>query len=190
MLLYVNTYSNSVIESSLASVKFMQVIMNVNLPYRFNCWCKWMYILRKWTAKGVKDNFCIYLHCTLIVAVFVELPHSLLASHLYSPSWLLLICVTSNMCPLWRWPPGLIQDTVGKRTPDTWHDRVTLWPSVIFWSCVIWVIEEGTVKEKWECGRILKVASEQLVHFNTCIISFPTTARSSLRPNCHQQTSR
>ena len=124
---------------------------------------------------AIKDNFYIYLHCTSIVAVFVELPHSLLASHLYSPSWVLLICVTSNMCPLWRWPRGLIQDTVGEGTPDTWHDRVTLWPSVIFWSCVIWVTEEGTVKEKWECGRILKVASEQLVHFNNCIISFPIT---------------
>ena len=137
-----------------------------------------------------KDNFCMFLHCTSIVAVFVALPHSLLASYLYSPAWVLLMCVTSNMCPLWRWPPGLIQDTIGAGTPDTWHDRVTLLPSVIFWSCVIWVIEEGTVKEKWKCERILKVASNQLVHFNTCIISFPTySACNSFRLNCHRQTS-
>ena len=121
-----------------------------------------------------KDNFCMFLHCTSIVAVFVALPHSLLASYLYSPAWVLLMCVTSNMCPLWRWPPGLIQDTIGAGTPDTWHDRVTLLPSVILWSCVIWVIEEGTVKENWKCERILKVVSNQLVNFNTCIISFPT----------------
>ena len=121
-----------------------------------------------------KYNLCMYLHCTSIFAVSVALPHSLLASHLYSPAWLLLMCVTSNMCPLWRWPPGLIQDTVGAGTPDTWHDRVTLPPSVIFWSCVIWVIEEGTVKEKGKCGRMLKVVSDQPVHFDRSIISFPT----------------
>ena len=34
-------------------MKFMEVLMNVYLPYSFSCWRKWMYILRKWTAKGV-----------------------------------------------------------------------------------------------------------------------------------------
>ena len=53
MLLNVNTYAISVIESSFALTKFMEVLMNVYLPYSFNCWRKWMYILRKWTAKGV-----------------------------------------------------------------------------------------------------------------------------------------
>ena len=43
----------SVIESSFALMKFLEVLMNVYLPYSFNCWRKWMYILRKWTAKGV-----------------------------------------------------------------------------------------------------------------------------------------
>ena len=52
MLLNVNTYSNSVIKSLFALVKFMEVLMNVYLPYSFN-WRKSMYILRKWTAKGV-----------------------------------------------------------------------------------------------------------------------------------------
>ena len=53
MLLNVNTYANSVIESSFAFMNFIEVLMNVYLPYSFNCWRKWMYILRKWTAKGV-----------------------------------------------------------------------------------------------------------------------------------------
>ena len=35
MLLNVNTHANSVIESSL--MKFMEVLMNVYLPYSFNC---------------------------------------------------------------------------------------------------------------------------------------------------------
>ena len=37
MLLNVNTYANSVIESSFALMKFMEVLMNVYLPYSFNC---------------------------------------------------------------------------------------------------------------------------------------------------------
>ena len=31
----------------------MEVLMNVYLRYSFNSWRKWLYILRKWTAKGV-----------------------------------------------------------------------------------------------------------------------------------------
>ena len=127
----------------------------------------WYTLTEKYKKQHVtKDNFYMFLHCTLIVAVFVALSHSLLASHLYLPSWVLLMCLTSNMYLLWRWPPGLIQDTAGAGTPDTWHNRVTLPPSVILWSCDIWVIEEGTVKEKWKFGRI--------VHFQNCIISIPT----------------
>ena len=53
MLLNVNTYANSVIESSFAFMNFIEVLMNVYLPYSFNCWRKWMFILCKWTAKGV-----------------------------------------------------------------------------------------------------------------------------------------
>ena len=37
MLLNVNTYANSVIESSFALTKFMEVLMNVYFPYSFNC---------------------------------------------------------------------------------------------------------------------------------------------------------
>ena len=37
MLLNVNTYASSVIESSFALMKFMEVLMNVYLPYSFNC---------------------------------------------------------------------------------------------------------------------------------------------------------
>ena len=36
MLLNVNTYVNSVIESLFALMKFMKVLMNVYLPYSFN----------------------------------------------------------------------------------------------------------------------------------------------------------
>ena len=37
MVLNVNTYVNSVIESSFALMKSMKVLMNVYLPYSFNC---------------------------------------------------------------------------------------------------------------------------------------------------------
>ena len=141
----------------------------INKPLQHKSYreANWYTFTKRYKKQHVtKDKFYMFLHCTLIVAVFVALPHSLLASHLYLQSWVLLMCLTSNMYPLWRWLPGLIQDTVGAGTPDTWHNRITLPPSVIFWSCVIWVIEEGTVKEKWKCGRI--------VHFHNCIISIPT----------------
>ena len=83
------------------------------------------------------------LNWTWMLAVFVALPHSLLASHLYSPAWLLLMLVTSNILPLWRWPLGVIQDTIEGGIPDTRHHRVTLSPSVAFWS---WIagMDEGT----------------------------------------------
>ena len=58
MLLNGNTYVNSIIESSFTVMKFTEVLMKVYLPYSFNCWRKWMYILRKWTAKGVWYNYC------------------------------------------------------------------------------------------------------------------------------------
>ena len=53
MLLNVNIHVNSVIESWSALMKFMEVLMNVCLPYSFNCWRKWMHILGKCTAIGV-----------------------------------------------------------------------------------------------------------------------------------------
>ena len=37
MLLNVNIYANSVLENSSALMKFMDVLMNVYLPYSFNC---------------------------------------------------------------------------------------------------------------------------------------------------------
>ena len=37
MVLNVNTYVNSIIESSFTLMKFMKVLMNVYLPYSFNC---------------------------------------------------------------------------------------------------------------------------------------------------------
>ena len=37
MLWNVNTYASSVIESSFALMKFMEVLMNVYLPYSFKC---------------------------------------------------------------------------------------------------------------------------------------------------------
>ena len=53
MQLNVNTYANSIIESSFTLMKFMEVLMNVYLRYSFNYWRKWLCILLKWTAKGV-----------------------------------------------------------------------------------------------------------------------------------------
>ena len=37
MLLDFNTHANNVIEISFALMKFMEVLMNVYLPYSFNC---------------------------------------------------------------------------------------------------------------------------------------------------------
>ena len=37
MLLNVNTHANTVIESSFALMNLMDVLMNVYLPYSFNC---------------------------------------------------------------------------------------------------------------------------------------------------------
>ena len=37
MQLNVNTYANSIIESSFTLMKFMEVLMNVYLRYSFNC---------------------------------------------------------------------------------------------------------------------------------------------------------
>ena len=37
MLLNVNTYANSLIETSFTLMKFMEVLMNVYLCYSFNC---------------------------------------------------------------------------------------------------------------------------------------------------------
>jgi len=46
MLLNVNTYANSIIESLLVLMKFMEVLLNIYLLYTFNCWRKWMYSKR------------------------------------------------------------------------------------------------------------------------------------------------
>ena len=65
MLLNVNTYANNVIESSFALIKFMEVLMHVYLPYSFNCWCKWMYLLCKWTAKGeLGKRISLWYYCS------------------------------------------------------------------------------------------------------------------------------
>ena len=71
MQLDVNTYTNSVIESLFTLIKFMEVVMNVYLRYSFNCWRKWLYILRKWTAKGVL-YLIWYNNITLFLSLIVE----------------------------------------------------------------------------------------------------------------------
>ena len=53
----VNTYANSVIESSSAVRKFMGVLTNVYLSYGFNYRRKWMCTLRKWTVETVVATF-------------------------------------------------------------------------------------------------------------------------------------
>ena len=85
-----------------------------------------------------QDTFNSYLHCTSIVAVSDAFPHSLLASHLYSPASFLLMFVNTRSLTLKRSPPSatLIQDTIGWGVPDALHDRVTLPPSVMFSLCI------------------------------------------------------
>ena len=48
-------------ESSFTLMKFAEVLVNVYLHYSFNCWRKWLYILREWTAKGVLDADFIFV---------------------------------------------------------------------------------------------------------------------------------
>ena len=71
MLFNVDTHANSVTESSFALMKFMEVQMNVYLPYSFNCWRNWMCILRKWTTKGVFD-FDILTVVVILREIYVE----------------------------------------------------------------------------------------------------------------------
>jgi len=88
-----------------------------------------------------------YSHCTSIVADSDALPHSLLASHLYSPDSLLLIFVSTRTLVLKRtWLLILIQDTISGGVPDALHDRVTLLPSEMVSFC-IGCIAEGTVHD-------------------------------------------
>ena len=77
-----------------------------------------------------------------MIAVSEALPHSLLASHLYSPASLLFIFVNINLLPMRRWPSlTLTQDTVGGGVPDAIQCRVTLPPSVIILFCIGWMDE-------------------------------------------------
>ena len=58
------------------------------------------------------------LHGTAMFTVSTALPHSLLASHLYSPAWLLLIFVSCSKLPFVRCPLlTFTQETKGKGTP-------------------------------------------------------------------------
>ena len=82
-----------------------------------------------WLHSKHKETVNWYLHCTSIVAVSDALPHALLASHLYSPAWLLLIFVKTRSLLSKRSPPStLIQDTIGWGVPDALHDR---------WHCLL-----------------------------------------------------
>ena len=76
MQLNVTTYANSVIESSFTLIKFMDVLMNVYLRYSFNCWRKWLCILRKWTAKGVIAS----QQCTSFSSIYCKCPIEILFS--------------------------------------------------------------------------------------------------------------
>ena len=62
MLLNVNTYANSVIESSFTLMKFMEVVMNVYLRYSFNCGKQgnpetWDSFIAKLRAEGEQCDF-------------------------------------------------------------------------------------------------------------------------------------
>ena len=89
----------------------------------------------------------VNLHCTKIHAVSDALPHSLLASHLYSPaSFLFMFVNPSSLESVRVWSSTLIQDTIDEGIPDALHDRVTLPPSVIVALC-IGFIEECTANK-------------------------------------------
>ena len=72
------------------------------------------------------------------------LPHSLLASHLYSPASLLLIFVNTNASLCVREPAlTLIHNTVGRGIPEALQVRFTLSPSVTALFSIAWM-DEGT----------------------------------------------
>ena len=99
----------------------------------------WLHLMHR-----VRVNW--YLQCTSIVAVSDALPHSLLASHLYSPASLLLISVSTRSLVLKRiLLSTLTQDTIRGGVPDALHDRVTLLPSLMISFC-IGCMAEGTVQ--------------------------------------------
>ena len=91
-----------------------------------------------------------------MLAASVELPHSLVASHMYLRASLLLMFKITNMYSLRRWPFGMctlrswplsvLQDTIGEGIPDTLHRRVTLSPSVTVLLSLA-CIDDGTARE-------------------------------------------
>ena len=83
MQLNVNTYANSIIESSFTLMKFMKVLMNVYLRYNFNYWRKWLYILRKWTAKGV----------VCLVNSTYRITREVSPEKTFSGSWVIALCL-------------------------------------------------------------------------------------------------
>ena len=91
-------------------------------------------------------------------AVSDALPHSLLASHLYSPASFLLIFGNTRMFPLVRLPPlTLIQDTFGKGIPDALQKTVTLPPSVSGAGfCIDWMDEGTVMKNRYTLKKIAK----------------------------------
>ena len=52
MLLNVNTYANSVIESSFALMKFMKVLMNVYLPFAVHLRKRYIHLRQQWKLYG------------------------------------------------------------------------------------------------------------------------------------------
>ena len=105
-----------------------------------------------------------YSHCTWMYNVSDALPHSLLASHLYSPVLFLWMLLSTNSLPWTCWPSAVIQYTIGVGLPDAWHDRVTLLPSVTVIFCIA-AMDEGTVKKMYQNNLWLKHRKQHKSHY-------------------------
>ena len=85
-------------------------------------------------------------HCTSTLVGCETLPQSLVASHMYCPASLLLF-ISFNTFVVTRWPSGLIHSTTGGGSPNTWHVRAILLPSVNVWFSIA-CMDGGTVSQE------------------------------------------
>ena len=131
--------------------------------------------------------FKIYLHCTVILTASTALPHSLLASHLYSPASLLLMLVNSSTLLLVRWPLAtLIQNTVGWGVPDALQNRLVLWLSIKNWSSIDWMDAGTAIK----LHKLLLCLAQKSKHFQGFCLKFKDFSRSgSNHENCKHYSS-
>ena len=131
--------------------------------------------------------FKIYLHCTVILTPSTALPHSLLASHLYSPASLLLMLVNSSKLVLLRWPLAtLIQNTVGWGVPDALQNRLVLWLSIKNWSSIDWMDAGTAIK----LHKLLLCLAQKSKDFQGFCLKFKDFSRSGANhENCKHYSS-